>query len=124
MSSSPTSVQTYLSIFFALMGLTLLTVVAAYVPLGPLGVPLALALALTKATLVILYFMHMRDSSHFMRFVVAAGFLWLIILFGITLTDYLFRDWSLKTPPKTSWITRSPAQIPLTQASGVNSYTS
>jgi len=45
----------------------------------------------TKALLVILFFMHVKDSSRLTRLTVVAGFFWLAILIGITLTDYLSR---------------------------------
>jgi len=52
-----------------------------------------LAIAMTKALLVILFFMHVRWSTRLTWLVVASGFFWLLILFGITMTDYLTRGW-------------------------------
>jgi len=52
-----------------------------------------LGIAMTKALLVILYFMHVRWSTRLTWLVVASGFFWLLILFGITMTDYLTRGW-------------------------------
>jgi cytochrome c oxidase subunit 4 len=53
----------------------------------------ALTIAVIKATLVVLYFMHLRYSSKLTQVVVAAGVCWLIILFALTLSDYLTRHW-------------------------------
>jgi cytochrome c oxidase subunit 4 len=57
-----------------------------------------LAIACTKALLVILFFMHVRWSSRLTWVVAASGFVWLLILFGITMTDYLTRGWVVGTP--------------------------
>jgi cytochrome c oxidase subunit 4 len=52
-----------------------------------------LAIAVTKAALVILFFMGVRWSSRLTMIVAASGFVWLLILFGITMSDYLSRGW-------------------------------
>jgi cytochrome c oxidase subunit 4 len=90
MSVSPTL---YYRVFGVLMLLTAMTVTAAYLDLGPLNTPIALAIAVAKAVLVILFFMHVRYGSHLTRVVVASGFFWLVILFVLTLSDYLSRGW-------------------------------
>ena len=61
--------------------------------LGALNNVVMLAIACTKALLVILFFMHVRWSSRLTWVVAASGFFWLLILFGITMTDYLTRGW-------------------------------
>ncbi len=86
-----TGVGAYVVVFLALMVLTSLTVGAAFVDLGPFNDVVALAIAFTKATLVVLIFMHVRHASRLTKITVVAGFLWLLILFGITLTDYFSR---------------------------------
>lgn len=86
-----TGLGAYLSVFFALMVLTAVTVWAAYADLGAWGDVVAMAIALTKATLVVLIFMQVRHASPMAKITVVAGFLWLAILFGITLTDYFSR---------------------------------
>jgi len=83
----------YYKVFFALIIGTVLTVAAAKVDMGPLNNVVMLLIAATKATLVILFFMHVRWSSRLTWLVVASGFFWLLILFGITMTDYLTRGW-------------------------------
>ena len=72
---------------------TVLTVAAAEVDMGPLNNIVMLAIACTKALLVILFFMHVRWSSRLTWVVVASGFFWLLILFGLTMTDYMSRGW-------------------------------
>lgn len=92
MSEHVTSPNAYLAVFFALMLLTTATVAAAFLHLGPFNDIVALTIAVTKACLVILYFMHVRHSSPLSKLVVVAGFLWLVFLIGLTLSDYLTRD--------------------------------
>jgi cytochrome c oxidase subunit 4 len=91
MSEHVTSPRVYVAIFLALMVLTAITVWVAFQNLGPFNDIVALGIAVTKTCLVILYFMHVRYSSRMTRLTVAAGFLWLAIMIGITLTDYLSR---------------------------------
>jgi cytochrome c oxidase subunit 4 len=81
----------YYMVFGSLIVGTLLTVGAAKVDMGPLNNVVMLAIACTKATLVILFFMHVRWSSRLTWVVAMAGFFWLLILFGIGMSDYLSR---------------------------------
>ena len=83
----------YYAVFAALMVGTALTVGVAFIDLGAMNNVLMLGIAMTKALLVILFFMHVRWSTRLTWLVVASGFFWLIILFGITMTDYLTRGW-------------------------------
>lgn len=82
-----------LLIFAVLMVLTASNVGVAYVDLGQLNVIIALSIAVCQALLVILYFMHVRYSSQLTKLVVVAGFCWLVLLIGLTLSDFLTRDW-------------------------------
>ena len=91
MSETITPVRTYLIIFLALMVLTAITVAVAFFELGPFNDIAAMGIAITKACLVILYFMHVRHSSRLTKVVVVAGFLWLLFLIGFTMSDYLTR---------------------------------
>jgi len=91
MSEYVTPVPTYLVIFLALMALTAITVAIAFLELGPFNDIAAMGIAITKACLVILYFMHVRHSSRLTKVVVVAGFLWLLFLIGFTMSDYLTR---------------------------------
>jgi cytochrome c oxidase subunit 4 len=88
-----TSRKTYLFVFLALLVLLAATVGAAFVNLGPFNLVLALIIAGVKAALVVLFFMHVRSSDSLTRIFAAAGLIWLLILVGLTLTDYLTRSW-------------------------------
>jgi cytochrome c oxidase subunit IV len=83
----------YYKVFGALLGLTLLTVAVAFVDLGPLNTIMALTIAVGKATLVLLFFMHVRYSSHVIWVAVGAGAFWVGMLLVLTMSDYLTRGW-------------------------------
>jgi cytochrome c oxidase subunit 4 len=83
----------YLGIFAVLMVLTMVTVGVAYVNLGQLNIVVALTVAIIKATLVVLYFMHVRYGSRLTWVVIGAGVFWLLILLTLLLTDYSSRGW-------------------------------
>ena len=86
-------IKLYLAIFGALLIGTIVTVAVAYVDLGFMNNVVMLVIACTKALLVVLFFMHVRWSSRLTWVVAAAGFFWLLILFGLTMTDYMSRGW-------------------------------
>ena len=86
----PTHLVYYL-VFGALVIGTVLTYLVAFINLGEWNPVIALAIACTKATLVILFFMHVRYSSKLTIVTVCAGFFWLLILITLSLTDYLTR---------------------------------
>jgi cytochrome c oxidase subunit 4 len=88
---------TYYAIFGILMVLTGLTVYVAYQPLGSANFPVAIGIAITKATLVILFFMHAKYSSRLTKLFVGTAFFFLAILLGLSLTDYMSRG--MKTYP-------------------------
>ena len=83
----------YYAVFAALIVGTAITVGVAFVDLGPLNNVLMLGIAITKALLVVLFFMHVRWSTRLTWLVVASGFFWLLIMFGLTMQDYLTRGW-------------------------------
>jgi cytochrome c oxidase subunit IV len=94
--------KTYYKVFGALMALLVVTVVATYIPWGSrVGIVIAMIIAIVKATLVVLYFMHIKGSSGLTKVFVVAGLAWLAILMGITLADYLTRPWLNQNPPMT-----------------------
>jgi cytochrome c oxidase subunit 4 len=93
MSGHVSPKSTYYGIFGALMVLTALTVGVAFVNLGSLNFPVAIAIAITKATLVVLFFMHVKYSSRLTKMVVGMAFFFLGILLLLTMTDYLSRGW-------------------------------
>ena len=83
----------YIVIFLALMVGTVLTLVAAFYDFpGPLNAIVALTIAVVKATLVVLYFMHVRYSGRLVWLVIIAALLWLAIMFAITFSDYWTRS--------------------------------
>ena len=94
MSEHIVSVKVYIAIFFALMLGTAITVWAGLIDFpGPLNVVIALTIAVVKATLVVLYFMHVRYSSRLIWVVFASALFWLGILFALTFSDYWTRGW-------------------------------
>jgi cytochrome c oxidase subunit IV len=88
---SPAQRKTYFLVFGALLLLTLITTGVAFVDLGPLNTPLALSIAVLKASLVMIYFMHLRHSTFLVRVFAGAGVLWLVHFIIFTLSDYLTR---------------------------------
>ena len=90
----------YYKVFGVLMALLGATVAIAYIHLGKLNVIAALTIAVIKAVLIILYFMHVRYSSRLLWIFVGAGFFWLGILFALSYSDFLTRGW---LPLPTGW---------------------
>ena len=90
-----TGIPVYLAVFAALMVLTILTVFVSTLDLGLLNTPIALAIAVTKATLVILFFMHVIHSTRLTWVVILASLLWLAVMFVLTFADYLTRGWAM-----------------------------
>ena len=92
MSKHITSASTYYTIFATLIGLTALTVGAAFIDMGHhLNDVVALAIAVTKAMLVVLYFMHLRYSTKLTWIVIGGGFFWLAVLIVLTMSDVATR---------------------------------
>lgn len=86
-------VRLYMAIFGALIVGTILTVVVAKFDFGVMNNVIMLTIAIAKALLVVLYFMHVRWSSRLTWVVAASGFFWLLILFVFTMADYMSRGW-------------------------------
>jgi cytochrome c oxidase subunit 4 len=94
MSEHIVPLKIYVTIFLALMAGTALTVWAGLRDFpGQLNVIIALTIAVIKATLVVLYFMHVRYSSRLVWVVFTSALFWLGILFALTLSDYWTRGW-------------------------------
>jgi cytochrome c oxidase subunit 4 len=87
--------RVYGMIFGALLIFTALTVGASYLELGVFNAVVALGIAVIKAVLVILFFMHVRYSSRLTMMTVAAGFFTFVVLITMTMTDYVSRAWGL-----------------------------
>ena len=83
----------YYTIFAILMFCTYLTVQVAFLDLGPWNTVAALAIAVFKATLVVLFFMHVKYSPKLTWAVVIGSVFWLGILLALTMNDYLTRVW-------------------------------
>jgi len=84
-------IRVYATVFAILLALTLTTFLLAQINFGPMNTVIALIIAVTKALLVALFFMHIRYSPKLMKLVFAASLFWLGILVVITMSDYLTR---------------------------------
>jgi cytochrome c oxidase subunit 4 len=85
----------YGMVFVTLLVFTGLTVWAAYIDLGIFNPVVALAIACTKAVIVILFFMHVKYQSKLVKLTVISGFFTFLVLITMTLTDYISRAWGL-----------------------------
>jgi cytochrome c oxidase subunit 4 len=91
MSDHIASKGLYYAIFVALLVLTAMTVVVTYVDMGEANLFVAMGIAVAKATLVVLFFMHVFWSDRLVKVTVVTSLVFLLILFGFTLNDYLGR---------------------------------
>jgi cytochrome c oxidase subunit 4 len=89
----PTSTTTYFLVFGALLVLTAATVWASTWKVGGWHTPIALAIAVTKATLIVLFFMHALESGRLVHLIIVSAVLWLAILIGLAWTDYSTRGY-------------------------------
>jgi cytochrome c oxidase subunit 4 len=115
------SLRTYYTVF-ALLMLGMFLTIGAYLlnPGALLGLSdgaaravdilVAMAIAIFKTVLIVLYFMHVRYSSNLVKIFAGAAFFWLLMLFGITMIDYATRDWPQTAPytPPTSFTAPAP----------------
>jgi cytochrome c oxidase subunit 4 len=101
-------IRIYLVIYALLMALLIGTVAASQFDLGRANVVIALGIAVAKALLVILFFMHVRSSSRLTWIFAAAAFLWLSLLLGLTMTDYAGRG--LMPSASKGFVASSPEQ--------------
>ena len=86
--------QLYYRVYATLLALTLLTIGIAFLDLGgSLNTVVAITIAICKALLVLLFFMHVRYSSRLTWICVGAGVFWLVLLLSLTISDYLTRHW-------------------------------
>ena len=92
MSEHIVGTKLYYSIWIILLILTALTAWVATVDLGPLNTIVALVIATGKATIVALFFMHVKYTSEKLtKMVVISALFWLFILLGLSMTDYTTR---------------------------------
>ena len=95
MSEHVSSLKLYIGIWITLLIGTGLTVAVAKIPLGPFNAVVALAIATIKATLVVLFFMHVKYThERLTRVVIISGLFWLFILLALSMADYATRLWS------------------------------
>jgi cytochrome c oxidase subunit 4 len=83
----------YYGIFLALMVLTIVTWAVTYVHLGAFNLAVAMAIAVTKASLVILFFMHVKYSPKLIKVTVGMSFFFLFIMLLMIMSDYLSRGY-------------------------------
>lgn len=98
-----TPVRDYVLTFFALLVLMILTVIAAQYNFGIANNLIAMAIAITKATMVVLIFMGVRHNTRLTWLWAGLGFVWFLLLFGI-LSDYYTREWN----PTPGWEESTP----------------
>ena len=98
MSGHVSPIKLYIGIFLTLMVLTAVTIMAAFINLGQWNKFVALGIASFKATLVVLYFMHVKYASRMTKLIVVTGFFFLAILLAETMVDYSSRTW-VNPPP-------------------------
>ncbi len=106
MSQHIVPLKTYWGIFWILMILMVVTVVAAYLPLGILEIPVALGIAAVKTVLIALYFMHLKFSNRLIWLFAGASALWLCILIAFLISD---------------WGTRGDMRLPIVDSSPTSS---
>ena len=85
-------IRTYSLVFAALLAMLALTVAVAFVPLGGWSPVAAMTIAVAKAVLILLYFMHLRHAEGLVRVFAVSGLVWLLLLFALLLSDYLTRS--------------------------------
>jgi cytochrome c oxidase subunit IV len=96
-----TPVRTYVLVWVALIVLTFATVYVARIDFGHsfgprwefINTVVAMGVAIIKASLVVLIFMGVRYNTPLTKVVVVSGFIWLLIMFGLTMGDYMSRAW-------------------------------
>jgi cytochrome c oxidase subunit 4 len=95
MSEHISSVKLYIGIWLALLVGTGLTVAAALVDMGPFNPIVALAIATTKAILVVLFFMHVKYAHEKLtKLVIVAAIFFFLILLALSMADYTTRLWT------------------------------
>jgi cytochrome c oxidase subunit IV len=83
----------YFAVFAALLVLTATTVGVSFIDLGDANVAVALIIAVVKATLVILFFMHLRYSTRLTWLTIGAALFWLSVMILLTMSDVVSRGW-------------------------------
>ncbi|QBQ56530.1 oxidase [Nitrosococcus wardiae] len=105
------SLKTYLFVWIALLLLLLATLGSAYIFLGSFNIVLNFLIAVGKALLVLAFFMHLKYISYLTRIFAAAGFFWLVILFGLTMSDYSTRSQLIPSEEMAHLYPEKPTQL-------------
>lgn len=93
MSEHVVPVKIYVAVFVTLLVMTAATTAISGIDLGPWNTVVALGIAVFKASLVVLFFMHARYSPRLTHMVILAGVFWLALLLLITFSDFASRGW-------------------------------
>ena len=92
--AKPVPIRTYVWVWLALLALLFATWTLSRLDLNSFNAAAALLIAFAKMVIIILFFMHLRWSRRVLWVFVCAGFVWLLILIELTLSDYLTRGYS------------------------------
>lgn len=92
MSDHIVPVRVYWGVFIALLVMTVVTTSIAYIDLGPFNLLVAMTIAVFKATLVVLFFMHIKYSTNLTKAIVISGFVFLLVMVFFTMCDLLTRN--------------------------------
>ena len=84
-------VSTYMKVFGALLVLTALTYAVSYMSLGPASLPVAMIVAVAKASLVCMFFMHLKWEPPVFKIMFLVTVAILAIFMGLSFFDYLYR---------------------------------
>lgn len=93
MAEPVTSKKTYFFAYLGLLALTLLTVLLAYIRMGPFSMMIGIFIAAIQASLIAAFFMHALFESALVRVVAAGGIVWFLIMTTLVITDYITRGW-------------------------------
>ena len=93
MSEYVVPIKVYVAVFVTLLVMTAATTAISSVDLGPWNTVVVLGIALFKATLVVLFFMHVKYSRRLTQMVILVGLFWLAMLLLITFSDFASRGW-------------------------------
>lgn len=99
MSRPSVTARTYLLTWAGLLGLTAATALVGLVDMGQFSIIIAVLIATFKAALIVAFFMHALYESKLVRVILAGGVVWFLIMFSLTLGDYITRGW-LPVPGK------------------------
>ena len=93
-------VKMYVAVWAALIALTITTVAVSKLDLGEFNFVAAMTIAVVKGSLVVWFFMNLRQGSALTRLVAGAGLFWMAILIVFVLCDYFSRGWT----PRPTWL--------------------